>query len=300
MHAITHCFAIVLLTLCLEALAAGPRRDVMIDVAPNVKIHVIESGPSSDQPALVLIPGWRLPASIWTSQIDIFSSERRVLAIDSRSQGESSKTLEGNTPEQRARDLNQVLLHERLDSIVLVGWSQGVQDVAAFVEQFGTNRIKAIVLVDAAISSGARDIAEHPTAAAQQFERLDIYSSDPKAYTEGMMKAIIGHPMRPQEFAQLVAQAMETPTAIGEAMLISDMFGRDRSGSQAKFDRPTLVVATSTSGQLEDQKVMATKLPNGHFEVVQDARHAVFVDQPIRFAKLVQDFIGSVTKAHRA
>jgi len=280
----------------MESFAAAPHRDVMIDVAPNIKLHVIESGPSSNEPVLVLIPGWRLPASIWTSQIDIFSSERRVFAIDSRSQGESSKTQEGNTPEERAMDLNQVLLHERLDSIVLVGWSQGVQDVAAFVEQFGTKRIKAIVLVDATISSGAGDIADHPKVAAQQFERLDIYSSDPKTYTEGMLKAIIGHPMSPQEFAQLVAQAMATPTAIGEAMLVSDMFGRDRSGSLCKFDRPTLVVASSTSAQLDDLKVMATKFPKGHFEVVQDARHAVFVDQPIRFAKLVRDFIGSVLR----
>src|SRR6185437_4976427 len=60
MHVFIHCCAIVLLSMCMESFAAAPHRDVMIDVAPNIKLHVIESGPSSNEPVLVLIPGWRL------------------------------------------------------------------------------------------------------------------------------------------------------------------------------------------------------------------------------------------------
>ncbi len=53
---------------------------------------------------------------------------------------------------------------------VLIGWSQGVQDVAAYVERYGSNDLAGIVLVDAAISDGADGIAARPQETAAQFK----------------------------------------------------------------------------------------------------------------------------------
>jgi non-heme chloroperoxidase len=273
------------------SVAATAHHDVMVDVAPAVRIHAIEAGSDRGTPTLVLIPGWRLTASIWNEQIDTFAKERRVIAIDPRSQGLSTKTTERDTPEQRARDLNKVLDHFALDSIVLIGWSQGVQDVAAYVDQFGTSRLKGIVLVDSTVSSGATEIAKHPEFASKQLGLLRIYADDPTAYTQGMMRAIIKHPLNAEAFDRLVTQAMQTPTAIGEAMLISDLFTTDRTPSLAKFDRPTLVIASAVSAELDAQKAMATKLQQAQFQVVENAGHAVFVDQPEQFDALVREFI---------
>ena len=58
---------------------------------------------------LVLIPGWTFDAEIWRHEIDRFAKDRRVIAIDPRSQGLSTMTGYGDTPEQRARDLKAVL-----------------------------------------------------------------------------------------------------------------------------------------------------------------------------------------------
>jgi microsomal epoxide hydrolase len=273
------------------SLAATPRRDVMIDVAPDVRIHAIEAGSNRDRPALVLIPGWRLTASIWNEQIDTFAKDRHVIAIDPRSQGQSTKTAEGDTPEQRARDLGKVLDHFSLEGIVLVGWSQGVQDVAAYVNQFGTGRLKGIVLVDSTVSPGAAEITRHPQAASQELGLLSIYAEDPRAYTQGMMRAIIKRALSAEAFDRLVTQALQTPTAIGIAMLASDLFGVDRTPALGKFDRPTLVIASAASEELDAQKAMAAKLPQGHFEVIEKAAHAVFIDQPEQFDALVGQFM---------
>lgn len=271
--------------------AATRHHDTMIDVAPGVRIHAIEAGSDRGNAALVLIPGWRLTASIWHEQIDTFARDRRVIAIDPRSQGQSTKTADGDTPEQRARDLNKVLDHFALENIVLVGWSQGVQDVAAFVDQFGTHRLKGIVLVDSTVSGGAAAIAKNPQSAAKELQLLPIYADDPKAYTQGMMHAIIQRPLDPRAFDQLVADGLQTPTAIGAAMLVSDMFGTDRTPALAKFDRPTLVIASAASRELDAQKDLAAKLPQGHFEIIEKAGHAVFVDQPQQFDKVLGQFI---------
>lgn len=281
--------------LCLAPQAfAAKSRDSMIETSTHVRIHAIDAGPQTDKPALVLVPGWGFAGSVWAAQIDAFAGNRRVIAIDPRSQGDSTKIAEGDTPEQRARDLREVLDHFRLKSIVLVGWSQGVQDVAAFVDQFGTDRLKGIVLVDSPVSAGHAAIAAAPQAAAEQFEMFAFYAEHPREYLGGMMQAIIQRKLDAAETHRLVEQALKTPPAIGLSMLVTDFFGKDRTPALAKFDRPTLVVAAGASPELDEQKAMAKKLPHGRIEIVADARHALFIDQPEKFNALLADFLTTI------
>lgn len=265
-----------------------------IETAPQVRLRVIDTGPGGDAPALVLVPGWGMSAEIWREQIDAFRKQRRVISFDPRSQGDSSKVLEGNTPEMRARDLHALLAALGLQRVVLVGWSQGVQDVAAYVEQFGSASLAGVVLVDAPVSAGAQSVKAQPEAAAQTFERLALYGAQPQAYARGMLQAIIRRPLPQQDFDRLVANLLKTPTSIGQSMLLADLFGVDRTPALAKLDKPTLVIAAASSPELEAQKAMAAKLPHGRFETIENAGHAVFVDQPQRFDALLARFLGDL------
>jgi pimeloyl-ACP methyl ester carboxylesterase len=279
-----------LLSLMSIAACAAPRSQ-SIEVAPHVSLHILEGGKASAQPTLVLIPGWRLTANIWSRQIESFSRDRRVIAIDPRSQGDSTKTDEGDTPEQRARDYHVLLNSVHAGKIVLVGWSQGVQDVAAYIDQFGTEGIAAIVLVDSTISKGAANVPNVLPFAVQQLRLLPLLSDSPRDYTEGMMRAIHLNPLSNSDLNRLVDEALKTPTATGEAMLIADLFGRDRSVAISKFTVPTLVVASARSAELAQQAELAKQLPNARFTVVENAGHALFVDQPERFESVVREFL---------
>jgi non-heme chloroperoxidase len=276
------------------ALAATAPHDSYVKVASDVRIHVQVSGPANSKHPLVLIPGWRLTTSIWKQQVATFSKDRRTIVVDPRSQGKSTKTAEGDTPEQRARDLDMVLKKLNAESIVLVGWSQGVQDVAAYIQEFGTKSLAGIVLVDSTVSHGADAIARSPGFAARQLGLFALYADDPTSYTRGMMRAIIQRNLPQHEIDALVADALKTPTAIGEAMLVADLFGIDRSPALAKFDRPTLVIASASSQELDAQNAMASALPQGRFEVMRDTGHAVFVDQPERFDRLLAVFLAQI------
>ena len=97
----------------------------------GVSLRVIEAGKPGDAPALVFIPGWSTGGDIWRHQIDTFAKTHRVITFDPRSQGESTKTTSGNTPETRAQDLHALLERLGVRRPVLIGWSQGVQDIAA-------------------------------------------------------------------------------------------------------------------------------------------------------------------------
>jgi hypothetical protein len=269
----------------------------MVEVAQGVSLRVIEAGKPGTGPALVFIPGWSTGADIWHRQIDTFAKTHRVIAFDPRSEGESTKTTSGNTPEMRAQDLHTLLERLGVRRPVLIAWSQGVQDIAAYIERYGAKDLAGIVLVDAAISDGADGMAARPQETAEQFKMFAVYQAHQPEYLGGMMRAIISKPQSDDAIAKLVDTGIKTPPDVGVGMLIADMFGVNRTSAIKKIDCPTLIIASAKSFELSRQQATAAQIRSAHFEKVEDAAHAVFVDQPDRFDELVKNFVANLATA---
>jgi non-heme chloroperoxidase len=272
--------------------AAGVR-ERKVDVGEGVSLRVIEAGQGGS--TLVFIPGWSTGPDIWRRQIDAFAKTNRVIAFDPRSEGESTKTTSGNTPETRAQDLHALLERLGVRRPVLIGWSQGVQDIAAYVEHYGTKDLAGIVLVDAAVSDGADGMAARPQETAEQFKMFAIYQAHQQEYLGGMMRAIISEPQSDDVIKGLVSTGMKTPPDVGVGMLVADMFGMNRTPALKKIECPTLIIASAKSFELSRQQAAANQIPHARFEKIEDAAHAVFIDQPDRFDELLKSFIASLT-----
>jgi len=264
-----------------------------VETAPGVRIRLIDAGPKDARLTLVLIPGWRFTADIWAEQIAAFKGQHRVIAIDPRSQGASTKTVTGNTPEDRAQDLKAVLQHLHAGPVVLVGWSQGAQDVGAYVGKFGTAEVRGLVFVDAAPCQGWEKATAAPGAAAQ-LRNLSLYARYPREATEGMMQAVFKTPRPKAEFDRLVASAMQTPPSIGAAMLADDLFGPDRLSPLAKAKVPALLIAADASPNASELAALAAVLPDARSVAVPGAGHVVFVDRPKEFDALLSAFLARV------
>ena len=287
MRTLAACCAVLLTPAA--AIASAPASK-MLTTAPGVELRVLQAGAGS-KPPLVLITGWTMPASVWNRQLERFSADRQVIAIEPRSQGDSTKTLTGDRPETRAQDYKAVLDQLGADKVVLVGWSQGVQDVAAFVNQFGTSRLAGVALVDSSISDGAAGIAKRPEAAAQQLRMLDIYVRAPEDYLRGMLDAIIVTPEGKARIDELAKEGLKTPPAIGAAMLVADLFGADRTGAVAKLDVPVLIVTSPRALDMDAQKAMAAAIKGSTQVVIDNSGHAVFIDQPEKFDAALAAFL---------
>ena len=298
MTLISRAVLLLIAVICLGGLRVRAESDVgssrMVKVAEGVSLRLIEAGKPDGGPALVLIPGWSTGADIWHHQIDTFAKTYRVIAFDPRSEGESTNTTSGNTPETRAQDLHALLERLGVQRPVLIGWSQGVQDIAAYVEHYGTKELAGIVLVDAAISDGADGMVARSQETAAQFKMFAIYQAHQREYLGGMMRAIISKPPSDDAIEGLVSTGMKTPPDIGVATLVADMFGVNRTRVLKKIDCPTLIIASTKSDELARQEAAANQIPYARFEKVEDAAHAVFVDQPDRFAELVTDFVAKL------
>lgn len=260
----------------------------------GVRIHYLQSGEESSSRAIVLLPGWRLPAYLWSEQLRQFAAANRVIALDPRSQGESSKTADGNTPESRASDLHEVLAQMKVSSCVLVGWSQGAQDVSAYLHKFGTGSVAGIVLVDSPVSYGPAEVELHKEFSKAILSNVSIYANQPLEFSEGMVRSIFAKPHPELDLPRIVQFTLQTPTNTGIAMLISDIFGADRGPALAKLDRPALVIASGNSPLLDLQKEMAASIPNAKLVLVPGTAHAVFVDDPATFDAALSSFLESL------
>lgn len=287
---------------CAAELAAAANAGIsqgFVAGADHVEVHYRQAGPRSAARTILLVPGWRVSSLIWTAQLRYFAGlGDRVIAIDSRSQGGSSVVYSHNSPEDRANDIHEVIRHLRLSHLTLVGWSQGVQDVSAYVDRFGTASVDDLVLVDAPVSGGPGDAVGSSQYLTIILRGIALYSRRPGGYSQGMMRAIISVPMSPATMRSLVGESMKTPVDVGISMLVQDLFTRDRRPSLEKFNRPTLVVASDRSPFLQAQRRMAARLPMGRIVVIHHAAHAVFFDQPAEFDRELEAFMKSVTGHH--
>jgi microsomal epoxide hydrolase len=280
-----------LITLAAAQSCAASVKDAYFTTKDSTKIHYLDSGQDTAAPALVLIPGWRLPPSIWEAQIQHFSKSQRVIAVDSRSQGDSTKTTEGNTAEVRAADLQELITALGLQQVVLVGWSQGVQDVAAYVNQFDEEKLAGLVLVDTPAAAGPAEVDLRPQFVKQELGMIATFTAHPREYSEGMATAIFKKSHDATFIGRLVANMMKTPTNTAAAMLVTDMFAVDRRPVLRKISKPTLIVVAADGPLFEAEKEMSTQIANSKFVSMQGVGHALFVDDPVKFNGLLEQFL---------
>ena len=126
------------------AFAHTPTSD-FFKTSDGVRIDYVEAG--SGRP-IAFIPGWTMPAWIWQKQIDEFSKRYHVIAVDPRSQGASHKPPSGHLPDARSRDYKELVDHLGLKQPVLVGWSMACGELVQYAEQFGTDNVAGLALVD--------------------------------------------------------------------------------------------------------------------------------------------------------
>jgi pimeloyl-ACP methyl ester carboxylesterase len=70
----------------------------------------------------------------------------------------------------------------------------------------------------------------------------------------------------------------------------TDIFGADRRPALRTLDKPALILAAGKSPLLDVQKEEAATIPGSHFVAIENAGHAVMVDQPAQFDSVLAAF----------
>jgi non-heme chloroperoxidase len=238
-------------------------------------------------PSVLFVPGFTMPAWIWEKQIAHFSATNRVVAMDPRSQGESSKTGEGDYPAAQGRDIKAVIEQLHLAPVVLVGWSMGVTEVAAYVDQFGTSGLAGIVLVD-----GIAGLDLTPEFTKGSIEFLKGMQTNRAEMTDGFVRSMFRKPQSEEYLQKLIKASLATPTDSAIAMGLAG-FTTDNRPALAKINKPTLIVGANKALVPQFQEMQKT-IPGARFELFDDAGHALFVEDADKFNRLLDEFLTSL------
>jgi microsomal epoxide hydrolase len=280
-----------LLYLIAPAVVAQRNADVAsgsITTSDGARIHYLEAGTGA---AILFVPGWTGAAEFWESQIHHFAGSYRVVAIDPRSQGDSSKVLEGNYRERRAEDIKEVIDQLRLAPVVLVGWSMAVGELLSLVEQFGTNDLHALVLVDGGvtISSDPQTRGQDLLTALQDVHEMQLNRAD---FVNRQARAMFSQPHTEEFYQSVVVANLKTPTDVA-AILWMNQRVRDYRPTLRRIDRPVLFFSQHEPGRLRHAEIVKQEIPAARIEVFNDSGHALFMDEPARFNAVLEDFLRS-------
>ena len=262
-------------------------KDGFIKTSDGTRIHYIEAGEGTP---IVFIPGWRMPGWIWQKQIENLSKKYRVIAVDPRSQGESDKTPYGSLPETRARDYKQLVDQLGLKQPILVGWSMGCGELLSSVEQFGEDNIRGLVLVDGLIPTMQNpEIVSVLSQWTVQLQRDRRKEAD--TFARAMFKK-----SQPEDYIQRVEHAtLEVPTDTAVALLYDSLSVTDFSNAFARINRPMLF-AYEPALQPNADFLKQNLGDRVRLERFDEDGHALFVDNPVKFNRMVEDFIQSLPK----
>ena len=259
----------------------------VIAASDGVRLHYLEAGSG---PAILFVPGWTGAAEFWTPQMRLLSASYRVVALDPRSQGDSEKTEQGNYTERRARDIHEIIGKLNLGPVVLVAWSRAVIEAMSLVEQFGTNDIRAMVLVDGTL---VRELT--PESARRLHSEAREMLMDRKKYVSKQVPAMFGKPHSQDLYDSIGKANLKTPTSVAIA-LQADSAERDCRPAAKKLDRPAMFVNRSGPGAVALAAILRKELPSARLEVMEGVGHALFLDDAERFNFLLQDFLRSISK----
>jgi non-heme chloroperoxidase len=272
-------------------LATTPSAQIGNPMPKNAVIKKGEIGLSAAHqfPSILFVPGWTMPAWIWQSQIDYFAHDYRVVAMDPRSQGQSSQTNDGLYPAARARDIKAVVDQLHLAPVVIVAWSMAVVETMAYVDQFGTGDLAGLILVDN--DAGGRGTGD----ADQDFGILKGVLEDRQKALDGFMRNLNLKKPHPEEYINRLEKAsLQVPTNSAVALLVG-YYVADYRPLLPKIDKP-VVVCAANSGYMGTIVAMQKNIPNSKLEVFEGDGHALFVDDPDKFNALVEDFLLSLSR----
>lgn len=215
----------------------GPAADAApttgeVSSADGVTIRYEARGAGS--PALVFVHGWCGERGLWRNQLESFSEDHRVVALDLGGHGESGRNRTDWTTEAFAADVRAVIEALGLQRVILVGHSNGAA-ISLRVARDLRWRVDGVVGVDALHDVGlAWDEAELEPIVAE-------VGRDYAGFVERFVRTQCGEGASPELLASITARMAATDRTVALRTLRA-LVGGDSKGALAACPCPVVCI----------------------------------------------------------
>jgi pimeloyl-ACP methyl ester carboxylesterase len=249
-------------------------------------------------PELVLLHGGGQNAHTWDTLA--LALGRPLLAIDLPGHGHSSRRQDRDYgPWRNAEAVASVIERAAPDARAVVGMSLGGNTTIRLAAT-RPDLVRRAVIIDVTPNSGIRSRALSPA----ERGAVALVSGPPvyESFEVMAAAAVASSPRRPRSAVERGVRHNARRLPDGRWTWRYDLFGErpatvgDNTAlwpDVSAITVPALLVIGGDSGftTKEDVTEFQRRLPFARVEVVPDAGHAVQSDQPLRLARLIQDFV---------
>jgi len=274
----------------------------VVGTSDGVDINYLEEGTGQ---VLLLLPGWSQTAAMFRGQLEGLSDRFRVIALDHRGHGDSSKPEYGYRISRLSKDLREFILALDLDEITLLGNSMGASVIWGYWNLYGSDRVRRMVIDDEPAVLTLRDTETDETRAdvGELFpwpalvETCDsLAGSDGVQFTHGMIGNMLSDQLAPDVQEWVIAENLKLPRKHA-ATLLFDHSLEDWRDVIPRINVPTLVISGKGSvAPWKSQVWIHEQIPGSSveiFEVADGGHHFSFMENPSGFNRVLADFMTS-------
>jgi pimeloyl-ACP methyl ester carboxylesterase len=221
-------------------------------------------------PALVFVHGWSCDRSYWAGQLEPFSRQFKVVAVDLAGHGESGLGRKAWTMESFGDDVAAVVKKLGLERVILIGHSMG-GDVIAEAARRLPGRVVGLVWLDTYKQLGRGRTAEEVEAFAAKFRANFVDTT--RVFVRGMFL-----PSSDRSLVERVAMDMSAapPTVALGAMESAFSYSRTMPRTLVQLNLRVIAINPDNGptdvASLQRYGVQVIFMPGvGHFLMMEDA-----------------------------
>jgi len=263
----------------------------------NAHIYFEDKGEGTP---ILMVPGFLCTTKFFEKNAEALSSEFRVITIDPRGQGYSSKTATGNTIKRHAQDLKELIDYLGLEKVVLLGWSLASSIVVQYAADYEQYHLAGLVTVDGSLYPASSASWNHHRAKGYDLEQwFDTYLPlyyDPKLFYDKFVDRISNSGNMEPEVRSMIEKECRKTMPWSALELHYDFIHTDNFSNLKKITVPYAAFgAESKAYGLEMVDAYAAEV-KGYHEVNRfyESGHLLFLYEAEKFNRCLAAF------AHKA
>lgn len=244
---------------------------------------------------ILFVPGHMCTTKFYEQNAVELAKTHRVVCMDNRGFGSSSKPLHGNDIERHADDIKELIDFLGLTRVTLVGWSLSGSIVVTYAVKYGGHRLKALGLLDCTLFPFSP--AEWNTYNSRNYnmddwnEKYIPWHTDIDQYVQNFVDRMASD-LTPAQCDMVRQEILKTPPWIGFA-LHSDWCHTDAVSLLPEITVPVIIFSGVSKGHGFDmgrhyQSCIKTDCELHEFT---DGGHVLFIAHAQRFNGLLDAFI---------
>jgi len=245
---------------------------------------------------IVFLHGFPFDKTMWQAQLDYLQNTHRVIACDIRGFGKSKDEESHLSMDLFANDLILFIDKLDLDKVIICGLSMGGYIALNAIERF-PSRFEALILCD------TQCIADSHEVKTKRFKTIDdVNEYGETNFNEGFIKNVFHEDTltnKPELVEQLRSVVFSNSRHIISQGLIALAERSETCSVLDEISIPTLIICgrEDVVTPLNESKYMNKQIKGSVLHVINNAGHVSNLEQPIKFNKLLRDFLNDFSDA---